>query len=1788
MGTKNKKRLISLLLMISMIVSLFSYAIAVESPYDEAYTVEGGVETSQVTQGEPPYAETTASEYVTPPVEDTYQDSGAPADESASDDMHVSDEAYTDEYDDEGYIGIVPMSADLTPYVTVTGWDLVNAAGDSIFDIVAVYNTFFAFSFQFNLSLEGAQTIVAGDTFRFERPVPYPQGHFGFGNTSWQDFTDINNVTVGQWRINSHHIEVRFAAAAAGSSGLTGGFRTGYVIRNAVRLGGTHDITFANETRQATFQQHELLTSVSQQAKVAMAPTANTIRWQLNVNRGDVMLAGRFWSPTIPGAQGSGRPGGFRIGYQQFTNTNIFVEDTLYGTFDSAGFRTRISHPRSLAEDSNWGFAATTTALFLDIDEHMNRISPNSGESRAAFRARIISTEGAMTWGVWKDYAPCCGPLCGDFASHICLGTETFMAYFGTLGASAAAGGPARSEGGDLTMSSIYSGFAAAAAAESIYQGVLPESYRSALVDYYTALHGNANVVNGRIVNIVVDIVESFPYVTVATPRSNTMTVTRNGVDQSTTATGSQGPMEGGGDLTPSDRAEIRLVDQVSGLPLGGGVFQLQVQGAGNTWTDEPGRVYITNPAGIVVTGALSNGVFRFVQDIDSPPTANHSIPDSAGFNSTLGTVVSSQFTINTALPAGPTVTVQNIQRFNVTYTVTAGDGVPGTFTPAVPGQATHLHNADVTVASILTSEVPTRTVGGVTQTGRWEFQGWTPPSGLTVTGTGPDDNRTYTFTLSDRDVVSNIEFTGYWRFIPDASFTVSYVLYGPAPTNASTALPGSITRQVGAANVPREDGMTTSVDYRMIDGVRVTGTWTFDYWEDRHASPVMTPGVEGTFTMPGRNVVFTGTWSFEADPSFTVSYVLYGPAPTNASTALPGSITRQVGATNVPREDGMTTTVDYRMIDGVRVLGTWTFDNWEDRHASPVMTPGVEGTFTMPGRDVVFTGTWNFTASPTITKTANNATSAVDEYLTYIITVTNSNADPLTGPFVVVDELNINWVRFMPETFELSLNGTVLESAEFAFNELTGVLRVPIAILQPGDTVITFSVEILPAAAGQVVKNLAVLETPPELPPPPPPYVETPIITLTKIANTATSAVGDEITYTITATNPGEDPIPGEFVIVDNLDIRFVRFMPETLELNGTVMSEDDFSFDEDTGELRIPISPLPVGDTVVRFSVEILPAAAGQVVENLAVLEAPPEVPPPPPPYVETPIIRLTKTANTATSAVGDEITYTITVTNPGDDPIPGEFVIVDNIDIRFVRFIPETFALSLNGTALESAEFAFNEVTGVLRVTLATLQPGNTVVTFNVEILPAAAGQVVENLAVLEAPPEVPPPPPPYVETPIIRLTKTANTATSAVGDEITYTITVTNPGDDPIPGEFVIVDNLDISLVRFMPETLMLNGSPLSTDNYLFNASTGELRIPLNPLATGDTVVTFSVEVLPAAAGQVVENLAVLETPPDVPPPLPPPPVETPIPTLTKTANTTTSVVGENITYTITAINPGAAPIPGDFAIVDMIDIRFVRFMPETLTLNGSPLVADYFMFNATTGELRVPLNPLAAGNTVVTFSVEVLPAAYGQTVRNVAVLETPPSVPQPPETPPVEVPIAPEEIRNIRIYYYLQDENGNLTRDIQNNPYGRGYFYSFGSTFSTNHVLDRNNLNNGNEYEFEGWLVHVGGQPNDNYLTDKNRDVLHGSFIVPAPGVSAHAAAFTALTDGTTEVVGGVVSIIAVWSVVEDEDDKELPKTGVESNNTLLWTALLLLALLLAASTIVGIKEERSKKMKKSD
>ena len=134
---------------------------------------------------------------------------------------------------------------------------------------------------------------------------------------------------------------------------------------------------------------------------------------------------------------------------------------------------------------------------------------------------------------------------------------------------------------------------------------------------------------------------------------------------------------------------------------------------------------------------------------------------------------------------------------------------------------------------------------------------------------------------------------------------------------------------------------------------------YTFSGWKVQ--SPAYTEIENDTFTMPNETVTLVGSWQKDPNATFTVTYQYENPVPENAPE-LPGQASYTEGAE--------VTVADAPTLDG------YTFSGWTVKEPASGVTIA-DGKFTMPGSDVVLTGSWTEIPEPleTITLTPQSMT---------------------------------------------------------------------------------------------------------------------------------------------------------------------------------------------------------------------------------------------------------------------------------------------------------------------------------------------------------------------------------------------------------------------------------------------------------------------------------------------------------------------------------------------------------------------------------------------------------------------------------------------------------------------------------------------------------------------------------------------------------------------------------------------------------------------------------------------
>ena len=400
---------------------------------------------------------------------------------------------------------------------------------------------------------------------------------------------------------------------------------------------------------------------------------------------------------------------------------------------------------------------------------------------------------------------------------------------------------------------------------------------------------------------------------------------------------------------------------------------------------------------------------------------------------------------------------------------------------------------------------------------------------------------------------------------------------------------------------------------------------------------------------------------------------------------------------------------------------------------------------------------------------------------------------------------------------------------------------------------------------------------------------VTVPEIIPDKTANISNPNFGDNVNYTVTVTNDG---------IGDAKDVVVRDILGEGLKF---VSATGNYTFDEATRTVTW-IVDLAKGESKV-FSVIAIVSGYGNVTNSLVVGNRTTGV------NVTVPEINPDKTVDNEIPNFGDNVTYTVTVTNDGIGDA-NNVVITDVLD-KGLKF--------LNATG----NFTYDEKTGTITWTV-DLAKGETK-TFNVNVTVLGYGVLPNTVAVGNKTAVR------NITVPEIITVKEVNSSDIHIGDEITYTITVSNSGK---------INATNVVIRDILPEGLkFINAS----NGGVYDPVTGIITWILN--ITANSTVDLTVDVCVNKSGNITNTVNVGN----------------------KTSNCTIEsgdivdleihivadkseiYVGDNIVYTVTVINNG----PSD-AINTIANI----LIPNALSI---------FSYNATKGTFDITSGNWSIGN-----------------------------------------------------------------------------------------------------------------------------------------------------------------------------------------------------------------------------
>ena len=486
---------------------------------------------------------------------------------------------------------------------------------------------------------------------------------------------------------------------------------------------------------------------------------------------------------------------------------------------------------------------------------------------------------------------------------------------------------------------------------------------------------------------------------------------------------------------------------------------------------------------------------------------------------------------------------------------------------------------------------------------------------------------------------------------------------------------------------------------------------------------------------------------------------------------------------------------------------------------------------------------------------------------VTYAVKVTNDGIGDANN--VVVKDILGEGLTFVDAT------------GNYTFDEVTRTVTW-IVDLAKGESR-TFYVNAIVSGYGNVTNSLVVGNKTTGV------NVTVPEIIPDKTANISNPNFGDNVNYTVTVTNDG---------IGDAKDVVVRDVLGEGLKF---VSATGNYTFDEATRTVTW-IVDLAKGESKV-FGVIAIVSGYGNVTNSLVVGNKTTGV------NVTVPEINPDKTVDNEIPNFGDNVTYTVTVTNDGIGDA-NNVVITDVLD-KGLKF--------LNATG----NFTYDEKTGTI-TWIVDLDKGETK-TFNVNVTVLGYGVLPNTVAVGNKTAVR------NITVPEIITVKEVNSSDIHIGDEITYTITVSNSGK---------INATNVVIRDILPEGLkFINAS----NGGVYDPVTGIITWILN--ITANSTVDLTVDVCVNKSGNITNTVNVGN----------------------KTSNCTIEsgdivdleihivadkseiYVGDNIVYTVTVINNG----PSD-AINTIANI----LIPNALSI---------FSYNATKGTFDITSGNWSIGN-----------------------------------------------------------------------------------------------------------------------------------------------------------------------------------------------------------------------------
>ncbi|MBK5425468.1 DUF11 domain-containing protein [Bacillus sp. TH30] len=631
--------------------------------------------------------------------------------------------------------------------------------------------------------------------------------------------------------------------------------------------------------------------------------------------------------------------------------------------------------------------------------------------------------------------------------------------------------------------------------------------------------------------------------------------------------------------------------------------------------------------------------------------------------------------------------------------------------------------------------------------------------------------------------------------------------------------------------------------------------------------------------------------------------------------------------------------------------------------------------------------------ATLSINKTVNSTFATIGDTLTFTSTITNSGNT--TANNVIFTDLIPDGTTFIPNSF--TVNGTTIPNANpqnginigninsnasviLSFQVNIATIPNPNPIPNKSSVQYSFIVDINEPPVSRTVKSNKTFT-----------QVNTASVIATKTASSAFAAVGDTITYTTTLTNSG-NTTANTPVFIDILPPE-LSFVPDSVQINTT----PQLGFRPDNG---VPLDPIPVGGTTtISFQAIVGSIPDSNPTMNQSSTTYSIIIDPTEPPVTETAtsnpvlvqineaIIQATKSVDRIFSDVAPGnsfLTYTVLLENIGNttatniiftDPIPNNTVFIeDSVRVGGVLLPGVNPANGIPIGDIIAGDFI--NVTFRVQVVsipnpIFTIGPGgpNSPVVNGASInyqfmtgpnLPLVSRSTTSNSVSTQ------------INSGEIVAVKSADKNFATIGDTISYTITLNNPGN---------VTSQNIIFTDILPDGTTFISGTLTSDSgtqQIGNPASGIQIGNINPGSTATITINVLVTNIPSinpisnsssiqfqhivdpsqpAITQTVSSNTVTTT------------INSAILTTTKSADKSIVSVGDTITYTTTITNTGNTAAT---------NITFTSAIPASTTFIPNSVTVNGVQQPGAQPALGVNLPNIAPGDTVtVTFQVNVI-------------------------------------------------------------------------------------------------------------------------------------------------------------------------------------------------------------------